>query len=1018
MKRLFFIILLFASFISIHAQNETKVKGRVIDKETKEALIGVAVKLQSAPAVGTATDVDGYFEITVPSANSPLVISYVGYSQVVTDAVNGMVIEMVSSMHDLNEIVVVGYGTMRKSDLTGSVSSVKGNELSKLSSPNVAAALAGRSAGVQVTTSGSVDGNVKVRVRGIGTINNSNPLYVVDGFPTSDISYIAPTDIESMEVLKDASASAIYGSRGANGVIMITTKRGVAQPTRINFNTYFGVRSANKYLDVLDAKEYALARKEAYSNDNIAMDPNQLAVLDYALDNNLSGTDWQKEVLRNASVQNYNLSVTGGSKDARYNLSTTYNSEEGILKNSFVDKFFIKLNTEYKLYSNTTFGADLAFVNYNMSNTDLSNIYSSALTLAARAAPVSPVFDQFGNWENTMAMDHNPVRINDMEKYKKRKGNKFIGNFFLNLDILKNLSFRTSFGADYTFINNSNYYPEYFVSQQEQNSLSSLEETRNKNFNWVWSNVATYNHSFNDTHKLTAMVGTEATYSQYDGITATGYDVMENTDMRYLSAAKSNNFLATSTQGKSTIFSTFLRMNYAYANRYLVTATIRSDASSRFSKDKRVGYFPSVSLGWNVKEESFLQGVKAMDQLKVRAGWGQVGNQSSTGIGDYLSKISNGQKYVLGGTVYEGRIPTALSNPDLKWEIAEQYNLGLDFSFLNGKIVANMDYFIKNTKDMIVRAPIPNYVGADEPLDNVGNMRNRGFEFTVNHYNKIGEVNYNVGLNLSFINNKVTSLGRAGAIHATVYDQRLPNTSRTEVGREIAYYYGYKTDGIFNTQEELDAYTYTDANGVTKPIQPNAKLGDVKYRDLDGDGKIDESDLTYLGSYMPDFSGGFNLGAEYKNFTFSLFADFVYGNKIANMTTYDLKSPLADKNILKSYYNNRWTKDTPENNEPRLTTTDAYKENTLFSDRYIENGSFLRIRNIQLGYNLPFNIIQKVRMQKARVYVSVDNLATFTKYKGYNPEIGDQWGNVLAAGADVGGTPLPRTFSLGFNIEF
>lgn len=1017
MKKLFVLTLLLCSVGALFAQG-IKVKGRVIDKETKEGLIGASVVLQSNSTVGVVTDLDGNFELSVPGTTSKLNVSYIGYTSVIVPAKDNQVIEMGSDALGLDEVVVVGYGTMKKSDLTGSVTSVKGSDLSVLSTANIATALAGRAPGVQVISSGSVDGAVKVRIRGVGTINNSDPLYVVDGFPTSDISYIAPTDIESMEVLKDASASAIYGSRGANGVIMITTKKGANMPTKVSANLYVGVRTASKKMDVLNASEYANARMEAYSNAGSIMDANERALLEFAALHNSKGTDWQEEVLRTGVVQNYNVSVVGGSEKSKYNLSTTYSSEDGILKNSYVDKLFVRFSNEYRFNQYFKFGTDIAYTNYEMSNTDLSNMYGSALTLASRAAPVSPVYNQFGNWQNNMTMDNNGVRVNEMEKYKEKSGNKFVGNFFLNIDIYKGLSFKSTFGIDYSISKYAFYQPVFFVSQQEKNDRSSLQENRYNNLGWVWSNVLNYNLDINKDHRLNAMLGTEATYSSNDMLQATAFDVLENEDMRYISAAKSNDYTATSTQDRSSIFSAFLRLNYSYKNRYLLTTTVRSDASSRFSKDNRVGIFPSLSAGWNIREENFMQNVSFLSQMKLRAGWGQVGNQSSAGIGDYLSRISNGLKYVLGGIVYEGRIPTDLSNPNLRWEVAEQYNVGVDMGFFNGKLAVNADYFVKETKDMIVRVPVPDYFGAGEPLDNVGNMRNRGFEFTVSHTNNIGDLGYNVALNMSFIRNKVTSLGRSGAINETVYEQRLSNTSRTEVGREIAYYYGYKTDGIFNTEEELKAYTYTDANGVVKPVQPNAQVGDVKFTDLNNNGKIDEGDLTYLGSYMPDFTGGLNLGLTYKGFDFSLFADFTFGNEIANMTTYDLQSSLVDKNILKSYYDNRWTKDTPYNNQPRLTTSGAYKENAQFSDRYIEDGSFLRIRNVQLGYTFPSNWMKKIKVDKARVYFSMDNLVTFTNYSGYNPEISDQWGKVLAAGCDVGGTPLPRTFTVGLNVNF
>lgn len=1015
MKRCIALMLLSFVLICAYAQVGQKVKGRVIDGDTKEALIGVTILLEGSQSVGTITDLDGTFEMSVPDAGAKLQASFIGYKTVHVVARPDLTIEMFPETELLDEVVVVGYGTMKKSDLTGSVSSIKGSDLSSIVTPNIQSSMAGRAAGVQVNSSGAVDGDVKVRIRGIGTINNSDPLYVVDGFPVSDISYLASTDIASMEILKDASATAIYGSRGANGVILITTKKGANQPTKVNVNIYGGFSQISKTLDVLDASTYAKARIEAYQG--MTIDPNELAILNYAIDNNLKGTDWQKEVLQTGAVQNYNINVTGGNDKARYNLSTTYSSNEGVLKNSFVDKIYIRLNTDYQLSKAIRIGTDLSFVDRKSSISDLSNMYAATLMLAARSAPVSPVYDQYGNWAPNMSLDSNPVRKSEHAKYDRYNEDHFVGNFYLDAQIWKGLSFRSTFGIDYGVSKQSNYIPTYYVSPQEAITTSQLTEYRNNSLDWVWSNVLTYDFYLKDVHHITAMAGTEATYDKYDGIQATAYDVAENADMRYISAAKSNDYVADSTQGASSIFSMFLRLNYSLYDRYLLTATLRSDASSRFDKENRTGIFPSVALGWNMKEENFLKDVGWLSQLKLRLGWGTVGNQASTGIGDYLSKIANGKKYVLGGQVFEGRIPEYMSNPQLKWEVAEQYNVGLDLGFFNNKLNFIMDYFVKNTKDMIVRSPIPSYMGALAPMANVGTMRNKGFEFTVNYADHIGEFKYNLGLNLSFIDNEVTSLGQSTPIYKTLFD-RLPSTSKTEVGHPLASYWGYQTDGIFNTKEELEAYVHTASDGTVSKIQPTAEVGDVKYVDRNKDGQINAEDQTYLGNYISTFNGGFNLGFEYKNFTFSLFTDFCYGNEIANMNLFHLQSPLMGANILQSYYDNRWTPETPDNNQPRLTASTQSSQNVMFSDRYIEDGSYLRIRNVQLGYNFPKSMLKRIHLDALRIYVSVDNLYTFTNYSGYTPDIPDQWGDPLTAGSDVGGSPLPRTMTFGLNLTF
>ena len=1004
---LFFVFLFSATAALAQAGG---IKGRVVDKETNEPLIGVTIALESSRSTGTMTDVDGYFAIKA-NAGDKLRVSYIGYDELVVEAANGMEIALQPKTSTLDEVVVVGYGTMKKSDLTGSLSSVKGADLTVLSSPNVASALGGRAAGLQVVSSGAVDGAVKVRVRGVGTVNNSDPLYVVDGFPSGDISYIAPTDIESIEVLKDASATAIYGSRGANGVIMVTTKKGTKQKTTATYNGFFGARKVSKYLDLLDAKDYARAIFEANAATGEKLTTEGEARLNYAINNNSKGTDWQRELTRTGSVQSHNLSVMGGSDAMRYNLSGTYSMEEGTLKNSFVDKLFLKFNTDYQFSKMITFGADISFIDYEMSASELGNLYGASQSLGVRASPASPVFDQYDNWEDVGGL--NPARVNEFEKYRRRHGNKLVGNFYLNFDLGKGLSFKSTFGADYNFGKYKSYGPKYYVSQTERSEESSLYEDRSDGFGWANSNVLNYKFDLEKIHRFDVMLGQEWSHSEWTSINATAYDVAENEDMRYFSAAKGTlSPTPGSGQGTARLLSHFARLNYSFDNKYLLTATIRRDGTSRFAEDFRFGYFPSVSLGWNVAQEPFMKNFEKIDQFKLRAGWGEVGNQSSTGLYDYLPLISNNIKYVWGDEVYEGRLPTRLPSIGLQWEVAQQINVGADLAFFNSKLMLNLDYYVKDTKRMIVVPPVPTFMGAGSPMGNVGTLKNKGFEITLNHENRIGDFTYNAGFNLSFLSNKVTSLGDAevGSLDRNSYD-RLGVTSRTEVGHEIAYYWGYETDGIFNNQSELNAHTHKG-----NAIQPNAQLGDVKYIDRNNDGKIDDEDKTYLGSYIPDFTGGLNLSGEYKNFFVSIFADFVCGNKIANLNVYELRSGKYGTNILRDYYNNRWTPENPNNNEQRLTADPG--DNIRFSDRFVEDGSYLRIRNVQFGYNLPASLLQKVYLKGCKLYVSVDNLATFTKYTGFNPEIADQYGDPLKAGSDTGSAPLPRTVAFGINLKF
>lgn len=1010
LKNFFLLFIAITFSMSAYAQERT-IQGSITD-ETDSPLPGVNVTIQGT-AIGTITDFDGQYKLNIKSDDTVLLISSIGYKKqtITVGSKSEINVKMDVDLEELDEVVVIGYGTAKKSDVTGSVSTVKTDELTVIATEDVNKALQGRVPGVQVTNSGNPASGSKVRVRGIGTINNSDPLYVVDGFPMQDISHIAPQDIASMEVLKDASATAVYGSRGANGVILIATKSGKVQDkVTYTFNAQTGVKQASNTIEMANASEYAQLGLEA---NRFAEGSDEYEQLKYVANGNYNGTDWQDELLRQGSFQNYNFGINGGSEKNQFNFSTSYVKDEGILKGTDLEKFFVKFNNTHKFNNWLNFGQNVAYTHANYSLTNLNDIYSSPLTQALWTDPITPVYNADGTYARAgWSYNNNPARMAEQEQYKRSWDNRIVGNFSLNAKVNQNLTLTSNFGVDYRNQQQKVYLPEYFVSNEEQRKTSQLDEHRNNKFDWVWSNYANYTKSFGD-HNVGAMVGMEMQAFSYNNIMATGYDVPFNENMRYLGAAKGADYFTTSSQGVNALQSYFARANYSYANKYLLTATFRADGSSKFADGNRWGFFPSFSAGWNIKEEGFLQTSDAVTQLKLRAGWGEVGNQSSAGNNDYLSTVTNNLRYVVDGNVVEGRIPTTMSNPDLRWETAQMTNVGIDAGFFNDQITISAEYFIKDTKDMVVPQPVPDYVGANSPNVNVGSMQNKGVEFAINYRNVEHAVKWNVGANIAMIDNKVTDLGETGHIDGGYID-KLGYITRTEEGQEIAYFYGYQTDGIFKSQEELDAHVDAEGN----PLQPNAGVGDVKFVDINGDGVIDDEDKANLGSAIPSFTGSFNIGLEYKGFDMNIFFTGSYGNEVANIQKFWIEDSNVQKNQTKNYYDNRFHPDNnPQGTLPRVVSGDP-NNNRRFSDRYVEDASYLRLQNIQLGYSFNEGVCKTLNMERFRIYASVDNLFTLTNYSGYDPEVPDHYGDPLAQGVDIGNYPQSTTYSLGLNVTF
>ena len=1000
---------------SVSQQQQKKVMGKVTNS-SGTSLPGVSVVVKGT-TTGVITDNEGNYSLANIPENATLQFSFVGMKmqEIVVADKTAINLVMEDEIIKVEEVVVVGYGTTKKSDLTGAIASVKGAQLTRLATVDPVQALQGRIAGVEITSnSGQPGSGTRVRIRGVGTINNSNPLYVVDGFQSENIAFLMPGDIESIEILKDASATAIYGSRGANGVILVTTKKGKAGKTKFSFNGYAGVQKVWKKIDVTNAEGYATLISEAYQNEGQQVPANIADRIQNAIKAHASGTDWQDEITQIGMINNYNLAVSGGTEQNRYLISGGYFQQDGTVKSTSLKKYVIRLNDELILTKNIKAGISANF-------TRTGNLgYSNIIRGAVLANPISTPFTSTGEFGyNDIENATNVVRMIDDQKYNKTENNNLFSNAYIDVKLFSGFSFRSDFGISYNNIHGKPYLPQYFVGLNDQRSISSLAEDRSETVRWVLSNYVNYNKKFGSDHSLSATLGQEIQRKYGNGISITAYDVPRDASLQYISASRSLNSNFTSTQSDEELHSFFTRANYDYKSRFLLTATLRYDGSSKFLQDVRWGLFPSFGAAWKISNENFLKNINDISSLKIRAGWGQVGNQNAAPNYGYVSTARNNMNYVFNNVIVPGMIPTQLSNPNLKWETTVSSNIGVDADMFNNRLSITADYFIKNTKDMIALLPIADYIGAAPASANVASMQNKGFEFSVNYRSTINKLHYDLGFNLTKINNKVTNLGGASPIASGNVISQMGNTTLTDVGYEIAYFYGLKTNGIFRSQDEINAFK----NNIGALIQPNAKPGDVKFIDLNNDGKISSLDKTYLGSASsPDFSYGISLNLGYNNFDFKLLLFGVQGIEAVNgMSRYLLKTSnsTGSWNNFSTLRLNRWTPNNVNSNEPRMTTKDL-NGNDQFSDRFVEDASYLRARNIEIGYTLPTKLLSKCKVNSLRFNLSIDNLFTLTKYSGFDPEISEagNFGDPLSYGVDFGNYPQPRTFRLGLNLEF
>jgi TonB-linked SusC/RagA family outer membrane protein len=974
---------------------QVTVKGTLTD-DRGETLIGANILVKNS-TTGTITEIDGTYELTVPDAFVTLIFSYTGYATQEISLKGNTTLDVVlrEEAHLINEVVVVGYGTQRKSDLTGAVTSVKGDELKKIAASNPVQALQGKVAGVQVSAaSGRPGEGPVVRIRGTGTLNGAAPIYVVDGLILNNIDFLNTADIESMEILKDASAAAIYGTRGANGVIIITTRKGTrGQKSRVSFNSYYGTQQPERRISLTNATEYAQLVNEV--STNIGGQPTYPDPTVFG-----EGTDWQDVIFQNGAIQNYNLSVSGGTENMLFSISGDVFRQEGIVKSSYFNRYTLRINNEYNFFKWMKFGHNTAFV-FSDNNREPGGIIFNAFA----ADPTAPVRDSTGNYGNTSRNSNvsNPAAQLEYNSYNRGYGQQFAGNVYSDVFILKNLTARSSFGFSLVNNRNKSYEPQFFVNDRQQNPESRIFAGVFRGVDWQWENTLNYQKDWKN-HRINLLGGYTVQTITGEGIGGGRARLIGNTpDFFYLNSgdeqtATNYNFGNTPERYLSTLF----RLNYALYDKYLLTVSLRRDGSSKFGSERRFGSFPSVALAWRVIEEPFMQNQKIFTNMKVRASWGRLGNDKIPASAA-VPTVTNGLGAVFGPdeAFLFGATTITLANPFLQWEVSNSTNAGIEVGAIENRLTLELDYYHRRTNKILVPVPIPDYVGsAGDPFVNAADVVNSGIDATLNWRGNIGKLGYRIGALASTVNNEVKSLGRGNSFLRGAIISGEPATL-TVLGGPIGAFYGYRVAGIYQDAEDIAKYPNI---GIVRP-------GDLRFEDTNNDGIIDPDDRVFLGSPIPDFIYGFNFGLDMAGFDFSADFNGMSGNMILNSKK--MARGFGIPNFESSFLD-RWTGPGTSDEEPRVTN--GGYPNFNVSDRFLEDGSFLRLRSVQLGYTFPKNLLSKAGFSNLRVYVSGNNVLLWTNYSGYSPEIGSE--NVLQVGIDGGIYPTARTFLVGLNANF
>lgn len=1001
------IILTTEAIKDLHAQQQAKTVTGTVTDVSGEPIIGANIRIKGT-TTGTITDIDGNFSIEA-EPQSVIEVSYIGYLTQETVINNQKSIRFLlkEDTKTLDEVVVIGYGVQKKADLTGSVANINTEKLNTQSNANIGQALQGKIAGVDIVSQGGAPGSgTRIMVRGIGTLNNASPLYIVDGMYMNSIDHINPNDIASIDVLKDASSAAIYGSRAANGVIIVTTKEGSNTEGKpiIDLSVNLGISTASKFLDMLDAKGWAEVT-------TIARQAIGKPALDMATDlANKPDNDWQDIMFRPALMQNYNLAVKGGGKYSTYYTGLGYFNQDGIVKGTNYQRYNIQSKNDYKrgIFSA---GTNL-IISFSHDKPLHQELRGGMIGTILQSVPTLEKYDDTreggygGTYGDVVNIPHPLAIIDDniMDRYNENV--KIFANLYAQIELFKGLKYKLNLTPDFSFERYKNYLNKYDFGLAT-NSITQLTERQRRRRNILVENLLTFDRTFGE-HKISALAGYTYQDSRFRHIQAYGEGLPQ--ELEEIDAATTNR----SNEGnswRSVLTSILGRVFYSYQNKYLFTATIRRDGSSKFGKNNRYGYFPSFSLGWNVAEEKFMENVHWLDQLKLRGGYGVLGNQEIDNY-QYSSTITTGINYPDGnGGLLQGAFPKNFANPDIKWEETAMTNVGIDFMAFNNRLSLTADYYVKNTKDILLTVPIPiSSGGANDPIRNAGKIRNNGFEFNLGWMDQPNpDISYGINLIGSFNKNKVIAMGsESGSIKGGSTNQNI-TTSETKAGYPIGGYWLISTAGYFNSQEEVDAYAKDG-----KKIQPAAEPGDIKFVDANNDGVINDDDRVFQGSPFPDFTFALNGNMRYKNFDLSIGLQGVLGNKIYNATRQTLEDVTKGSNFLASCLD-YWTPENKNASHPRLTWDDPNRNTRAESDRYLENGSYLRLRSVQLGYTFPQTWF-KGAIQHARVYINAENLFTITSYSGYSPDVNAD--NANYRGFDNFIYPTNRTFMLGLNVTF
>lgn len=1000
-------------------QQSKRITGIVTD-EKNEPIIGANVIVKGS-AVGNITDIDGRFTLDI-SDKDILQISYIGYitKEIPTGKQSSFRIQLSEDTQKIDEVVVIGYGSVKKSDLTGSVSSVKTTELQQTPMTSIDQGLVGRASGVQVTQTSGMPGAVaSIRVRGSSSLQGGNePLYVIDGFPVysgggfgntggktqmSGLSTVNPSDIESIEILKDAAATAIYGARAANGVVLITTKSGKKGHDLISFEASFGWSNVSKKIDVMGAQEYAKLVNEAYKNDGVKpyYDDNKLSEIALIGD----GTNWQDEIYKTGLTQTYQLNFSGGDEKTQYAISGNYTDQKGIISHSNFKRYSVRLNLDRKIFKNLTIGTHTTG-SHTISNSVATDTGGEDGTVsgALRMNPILPIYEDEQSKAYTQVnipgvLIPNPVATVNEQKFNNATS-RLLGDIYAQWEIIPDLKLKVVAGADIMYLKTNRYTPSNIYQAR---GMAVANVGVNKTINWLNENTITWNKEFNEKHSLNVLGGFTMQQNNSEYVLASSSNYV-NDIMTY------NNLSAGSIYNKPesnatqwNLMSYLARINYSFDHRYLFSVNARIDGSSRFGSNNKHGFFPSASAAWRISEEAFMEPVKQIiSNLKLRTSYGFTGN---TEIGVYQSLATlNSYGYVIGNSQVTGFSPNRIPNPDLRWERTGQFDVGIDLGLFNNRLRITTDYYYKKTTDLLYDVAIPSTSGYQTMLKNIGSVENHGYELSIESDNLTGPFSWTTGFNISFNRNNVLELGGEEYKEMSEGDGHLKTGSirRLIVGQPIGIFYGYRFDGIFQNEAECK-----QQKSSTSPIG----VGLRRYKDLNGDGKVDaNNDREVLGDANPTFFGGLTNTFAYKGFELNVFLQYSVGNKIFNYNAIELETPTGNSNVYATL-TDRWTPDNPSNIYPKASTN----RNVLVSDRFVEDGSYLKLKTLSLSYNFPQ--IKLKHIQGVRLYLTGQNLLTWTKYSGYDPEVSYRGASTLEAGEDFGGYPQARTFMFGVKLD-